>query len=59
MRTRILILIGIVGLGILWFAMQQSDRNLVLIGIFAILIGFVGAYFSARNKTGMGFLRRL
>ncbi len=59
MRTRILLIAGIVGLAILWFGLQQSDRFLALIGVFTVLIGFVGAYFSGRNKRGMGFLRRL
>jgi len=59
MQTRILIIAGIVGLAILWFGLQQTDRLIALIGVFTVLIGFVGAYFSARNKRGMGFLRRL
>lgn len=59
MRTRIFLIVGIVGLALLWFGLQQSDRFLALIGIFTVLTGFVGAYFSARNKKGMGFLRRL
>ena len=59
MRTRILLIAGIIGLAILWFGLQQSDRFLALIGVFTVLIGFVGAYFSGRNKRGMGFLRRL
>ena len=59
MQTRILIIAGIVGLAILWFGLQQTDRLIALIGVFTVLIGFVGAYFSARNKRGMGFIRRL
>lgn len=59
MRTRILIIIGIVGLVIWWYGMQQSERIISLIGVGLVLIGFVGAYWSARNKKGMGFLRRL
>jgi uncharacterized membrane protein len=59
MRTRILLIAGIVGLALLWFGLQQSDRFLALIGVLTVLVGFLGAYLSARNKKGMGLLRRL
>jgi len=59
MQTRILILIAIVGLAVTWFGSQEMDRTITMIGIFLFLIGFIGAFFSARNKKGMGFVRRL
>lgn len=59
MQTRIFFLIGIIGLAILWFGSMQSEKFITLIGIFLSGIGFVGFYYSARRKRGMGFFRRL
>lgn len=59
MQTRIMLLIAIIGLVVLWFAGTQTDRMIALIGIGLVLVGFIGAYLSFRNKKGMGFLRRL
>ncbi len=59
MQTRILIIIGLVGLAVIWFGAQQTDRMIVLIGLLLFLVGLVGGYMSFRNKRGMGFLRRL
>lgn len=59
MRTRILIVIAIAGLVLIWFGSQEMDRNISLIGIFLLIIGLIGAYFSASNKQGMGFLKRI
>jgi len=56
MQTRIFVLIGI---ALIWFGSTQLDRLISLIGVFALIIGILGAYFSARNKKGMGFFRRL
>ncbi len=59
MQTRIFVLIAIIGIGLIWFGSVQLDKLISLIGVFALIIGILGAYFSARNKKGMGFLRRL
>ncbi len=59
MQTRILIIIALVGLAVIWFGAQQTDRMITLIGIILVLVGLVGSYWSVRNKKGMGWLRRL
>lgn len=59
MQTRILGVVAIVGLILAWFASTQNEKNLVVLGIVIFIIGFIGAYLSARNKKGMGFLRKL
>jgi len=59
MQTRILVIIALVGLAVIWFGAQQTDRMIALIGILLFLVGLVGSYMSFRNKKGMGFLRRL
>lgn len=59
MQTRIFVLIAIIGTALIWFGSTQLDRLISLIGVFALIIGILGAYFSARNKKGMGFFRRL
>jgi hypothetical protein len=59
MQTRIMILVAIIGLAVIWFGAQQTDRFISLIGIFVFLVGLLGSYMSFRNKKGMGFLRRL
>ena len=59
MQTRIFALIAIIGIGLIWFGTVNLDRLISIIGVSALIIGILGAYFSARNKKGMGFLRRL
>lgn len=59
MQTRIMVLIAIIGLAVIWFGSQQSDRMIALIGIILVLVGIVGSYLGFSNKKGMGFLRRL
>ena len=59
MQTRIMVIIALVGLAVIWFGAQQTDRMIALLGIVLFLVGLVGAYLSFRNKKGMGWLRRL
>jgi amino acid permease len=59
MQTRIFVLIAIVGIALIWFGSIEMDRLFSIIGVSALIIGILGAYFSARNKKGMGFFRRL
>ena len=59
MQTRIMIIIALVGLAVIYFGAQQTDRFIALLGIVLFLVGLVGSYMSFRNKRGMGFLRRL
>jgi len=59
MQTRIFVLIAIIGIALIWFGSNETDRLISIIGVSALIIGILGAYFSARNKKGMGFLRRL
>lgn len=59
MQTRIMIIIGLVGLAVIWIGAQQTDRMITLFGIILVLVGLVGSYLSFRNKRGMGWLRRL
>ena len=59
MRTRIMILIAIIGLAVIWVGAQMSERTIALLGIVIVLIGIVGSHYSFKNKKGMGWLRRL
>jgi hypothetical protein len=59
MQTRIFALIAIIGIALIWFGSVNLDRLISIIGVSALIIGILGAYFSARNKKGMGFFRRL
>jgi len=59
MRTRIMILLAIAGLILIYVGIQQSNKLIPLVGIFLVIVGLVGSYLSAKNKSGMGFLKRL
>ncbi len=59
MQTRIFVLVAIIGTALIWFGSIEMDRLISIIGVSALIIGILGAYFSARNKKGMGFFRRL
>lgn len=56
MLTRILFLVAIIGLIVLYFGISRSDTVLMLGGLVVIIVGLVGANYSARNKKGMGFM---
>lgn len=56
MLTRILFLVAIIGLIVLYFGISSSNTVLMLGGLVVIIVGLVGANYSARNKKGMGFM---
>ena len=59
MRTRVFILIGVIGLAVWWFGSTQADKMIPVLGIVLTIVGFIGAYFSATRKKGVKFFRWL
>ena len=59
MRTRIGILIIVIGAVLLWVGFRVSEKNLIIASVIAMVIGLVVVWFSSRNATGMGLFRRL
>jgi hypothetical protein len=59
MRTRIMILIAVIGIGVVWIGASQGLKYVTIAGIAFLLIGLIGGHFAVRNKRGLGFLKRL
>lgn len=59
MKTRIMILVAVIGLGIIWIGMSQGLKYVTIAGIVFLVIGLIGAHFAVKNKKGMGFFNRL
>lgn len=59
MKTRIMILVAVIGLGIIWIGMSQGLKYVTIAGIAFLVIGLLGAHFAVKNKRGLGFLRKL
>lgn len=59
MRTRVFLIIGIVGLAVWWYGSTQNEKMIPIFGIILTIIGFLGAYISASNKKGIKFFRWL
>jgi len=56
MLTRILFLVAIIGLIVLYFGINRGDTVLMLSGLVVLIVGLVGANYTAKNKKGMGFM---
>jgi len=54
-----MVILAVIGLILIYIGIQQSNKIIPLVGIVLVIIGLLGSYTSAKNKSGMGFLKRL